>query len=87
MGEATRKVLCDEHRCGWHGLQAEVLQTPNPFDPSDMLDGCPACKSINTIRYACDEPDCWREATCGSPTETGYRQTCGQHMPRRNEFG
>jgi hypothetical protein len=29
----------------------------------------------------CDEPDCYNEITCGTPTETGYRNTCGKHKP------
>lgn len=79
MSEATRKVVCDD--CRWCGLMAEVLTTENPFDPGDALLGCPACKQVNTIRYACDEPDCWKAVTCGTPTNTAYRNTCGQHAP------
>ena len=31
----------------------------------------------------CDEPECEREVTCGTPTPDGYRSTCGEHMPRQ----
>jgi hypothetical protein len=28
----------------------------------------------------CDEPNCVRSITCGWPSETGYRSTCGDHF-------
>ncbi len=28
----------------------------------------------------CDEPGCEQEATCGWPSDSGYRRTCGKHM-------
>ena len=30
----------------------------------------------------CDEPDCYSEISCGTPTENGYRNTCGKHHPK-----
>ncbi|MBI3936719.1 MAG: hypothetical protein HY323_07055 [Betaproteobacteria bacterium] len=30
----------------------------------------------------CDEPNCHREVTCGTPTAQGYRHTCGKHRPK-----
>jgi len=27
----------------------------------------------------CDEPGCEQEATCGWPSDAGYRRTCGHH--------
>jgi len=77
-----RKVICNSNRCHWQGDESSILHAPNPFDPNYTVNGCPSCFSINTIIYACDEPDCWQEATCGTPTEDGYRQTCGKHIPR-----
>lgn len=79
------KVLCNARRCGWHGQEEEVLQAPNPFDSTDTLQGCPECKSVETIFVACDEPDCWKQATCGTPTPSGYRQTCGKHVPKEGK--
>jgi hypothetical protein len=29
----------------------------------------------------CDEPGCMEQSSCGTPTMTGYRRTCGPHMP------
>lgn len=30
----------------------------------------------------CDEPGCKAWISCGTPTSTGYRSTCGKHAPR-----
>ena len=73
------KVLCRE--CDWHGLSGELLEAQNPFELSIQILGCPRCKSIDSLLVACDEPNCWKEATCGTPTENGYRRTCGEHAP------
>lgn len=75
------KQVCSDHRCGWHGTSDEVLQAPNPFDPKDELWGCPKCKQVNLLYLACDEPECWEMVQCGTPTPTGYRQTCWRHKP------
>lgn len=73
------KFRCEERRCGWHG--EEVLTAPNPFDPADTINGCPSCRAVDTIELACDEPDCWEPVSCGTPTDSGYRNTCGPHLP------
>ena len=44
---------------------------------------CPHCVVIHewpcpTIPR-CDEPGCEQEATCGWPSDVGYRRTCGGH--------
>lgn len=78
--EDARKVKCQE--CDWVGFVAEVLTAPNPFNAEDSVNGCPQCKSVDSITYACDEPDCWREVSCGTPTPEGYRSTCGEHRPK-----
>lgn len=72
------KYTCSE--CDWHGFDA--LRAPNPFDVAEDILGCPKCKSAETLRVACDELECWREVTCGTPTPRGYRQTCGEHRPQ-----
>lgn len=74
------KIRCDE--CNWRGQASEVLTAPNPFDESEDIEGCPNCKTIGELFVVCDEPDCWRNATCGTPTKNGYRQTCGKHQPK-----
>lgn len=39
---------------------------------------CPVCGSPD-LTVVCDVPECGREATCGWPSEEGYRRTCGDH--------
>jgi len=74
------KVICDE--CGWHGQEEEMLIAKNPFDESENVNGCPKCKSVDSMLVACDEPGCWKQTSCGTPTPDGYRTTCGQHCPK-----
>lgn len=79
---SSDKLLCE---CSWRGTQKEVLRAPNPFDPDDELWGCPRCRTPGGMRVACDEPECWNEVCCGTPTPTGYRQTCSKHRPKDKE--
>lgn len=73
------KVTCTE--CDFQGTDEMLLVASNPFDKDQEISGCPKCKSIETILVACDEPGCWKVASCGTPTEDGYRTTCGKHKP------
>lgn len=34
---------------------------------------------LKRFSSVCDEPGCFRYATCGWPSETGYRRTCYEH--------
>ena len=77
-----RKTICNERGCEWRGYENEILQAKNPFDASMTIYSCPKCHGVNTLVFACDEPDCWKEVACGTPTKTGYRSTCGQHIPK-----
>jgi hypothetical protein len=75
------KVVCDQ--CLAELLWGARLEALNPFDPSQHIHGCPSCFSINTLSWACDEPECWRPVSCGTPMPDGrYRSTCAQHMPK-----
>lgn len=67
--------------CGWHGTWSDVLQSPNPFDPDDMLTGCPKCRQVESLGAACFAEGCGREATCGTPTQDGYKWSCAEHRP------
>lgn len=58
---------------------SKLLEAVSPFDPVNMIYGCPKCKDINTFIQVCDEPHCKNVATCGTPTEQGYRHVCGNH--------
>ena len=78
-GNVMYKCICKE--CDWKGHDNELLMAPNPFGADYEITGCPKCKSVDSVNVACDEPGCWREVTCGTPTPTGYRSTCGKHRP------
>jgi hypothetical protein len=80
---STIKQNCNSPRCGWHGTSDEVLKAQDPFDPDETLWACPECKDLFGLSLACDEPDCWDGATCGTPTKDGYRNTCGKHVPKK----
>jgi len=77
----SEKLVCKE--CGWQGLDDALLRAPNPFEPDETIYACPKCLWINNATVACDEPGCWKEATCGTPVENGYRRTCFMHAPER----
>lgn len=66
-----------ECECGWRGFISDMLKAPNPFDDTDMIHGCPSCKQIGEFTQMCDE--CWKPATCGTPTDGGYKRLCGDH--------
>lgn len=79
------KVLCADFKCGWHGMFSEALSALNPFEPADddsKIYACPSCRMVQEFSVACDEPDCWLAVSCGTPTESGYRQTCEKHSPK-----
>lgn len=76
----TTKRVCEQ--CGWNGFECNVPTAANPFKPHELINGCPKCRSINTIRVACDEPSCWERVECGTPTPAGYR-TLVASTPRK----
>lgn len=76
-----QKRACDDWRCGWRGLDTEILRAPDPFNAGCELVACPKCR-CQTIRTCCDEPNCWEQDTCGTPTTAGYRRTCHKHVPK-----
>ena len=73
----TNRWKCEE--CEEIFDKADLLTAPNPFASNDIIFGCPNCKSVNSFTNVCDEPGCFRNATCGFPTSMGYRRTCGDH--------
>jgi hypothetical protein len=80
MSENVRKLKCKG--CRWTGLQNEALHAINPFaDDNETMIGCPQCREPNSMMTLCDEPECPKEGTCGTPTLKGYRRTCFEHRP------
>ena len=79
---SPRKFVCAYWKCGFHGLKDSFLIAPDPFNEGDTLMACPECRSDDNVRLACDEQDCWKEATCGTPVndERRYLNVCGEHI-------
>lgn len=73
------KTKCKE--CGWKGTYKKLLTAENPFNQDDRIIGCPKCFAIAEFECVCDEPECWKFVTCGTPTEKRYRNTCSEHAP------
>lgn len=71
------KCTCDN--CGWRGTWATLLKAANPFDDETTIDGCPQCKAVEQFTNACQNPACWNDATCGTPTPSGYQFLCSKH--------
>ena len=42
---------------------------------------------LKAIARLCDEPGCYDEISCGTPTPDGYRSTCSKHAPNRESSG
>jgi phage FluMu protein Com len=68
--------------CREISLDANLLKAFNPFDRSEVIVGCPKCKSVNDFTAVCDEEGCVQQVSCGTPTPTGYRNTCSKHAPK-----
>ena len=78
------KVFCN--KCGHKCSADDLLKGFNPFSGYNLL-GCPECYALDDYTVACEVDDCWKKATCGTPTNEGYKQTCGEHKPKHIEVG
>lgn len=74
------KYKCQE--CGWKGVESQVLTAKNPFDDAQEITGCTECSEVESMALACEAPGCWRDATCGTLSKAGYKQTCYDHRPK-----
>ena len=81
MSDKPYKMACSDDNCGWIGDSNKILTAPDPFNPGQDLRACPDCR-YQTLHTCCDEPLCYNQDTCGTPTPTGYRRTCGKHVPK-----
>ena len=79
MSRPIPKLGCSE--CDWRGFAEDMLEAENPFEPDQMITGCPTCMSIDKEVRICDIKGCNREATCGTPVpdDREYVTSCGQH--------
>lgn len=71
------RVRCIE--CDNIHAENTLLTAPNPFDPTEIVTGCPTCKSVDSLVAVCDEPGCDKEVSCGWGSPSGYRHTCYEH--------
>ena len=63
---------------------AGALEISNQFDIQKMVDivhhvRAHKIESMKRLVNICDEPDCYADATCGFPSDNGYRWTCYKH--------
>lgn len=77
------KCRCDV--CGFVCDTTQLLSAANPFDAELQVSGCPRCHRVEQDQPACDAPGCSEPVTCGTPTQDGYRMTCGRHQPGRTQ--
>lgn len=73
------KMRCPE--CDWVGPWDSALRAPHPFIEGEEVRGCPECRDIEDFILCCDIDGCIEQATMGTPTKDGYRQTCYKHAP------
>lgn len=71
-------------------LCADGLTISNEFDISNMNDIKRVVReqeydALKPYVGMCDEPNCYKDASCGWPTDDGYRRTCHAHMKVDND--
>jgi len=69
--------------CNKIAEDSDLLRANNPFDHTQIIHGCPYCKSVESFTLLCDEPGCENEVCGGWPSDTGYRVTCDKHYQNR----
>ena len=77
LPEAPARWFCRE--CA--AVSDTPLEGRNPFDPNELVYGCPACKAVGTLEAACQMSGCDRPSVCGVPDVGGFRymRLCGYH--------
>lgn len=81
MSNEPTKWGCME--CSWHGVQSDLLTAPSPFEPMDIISGCPECLFSGGLVLLCEKPGCFEAATHTGPTQTDYGFTCPSHVPAK----
>lgn len=75
--EKEEKLICGE--CGAVIRHGDKLTAESPFDPEDIVIGCPECRMIDTLIRLCDRPGCTNSAVFGKPSGTDYIFVCNKH--------
>lgn len=78
----TERYRCND--CDAIVEETEILRVPNPLRNKDTLNGCPRCLSVTAFSRMCDEPGCDEFISRGTPTPSGYRFTCEEHVPKKD---
>ena len=70
-------------------LCSDGLEISNEFNLSNKEEIIEAIKLNNYYKLKpyfnlCDEEGCYIEASCGWPSESGYRSTCIKHMKKND---
>ena len=65
-------------------FEAGGMEISNEFDIERISDIIAIVREhkldvLKSVLNMCDEPGCFDDASCGFPTETGYRRTCYNH--------
>ena len=71
--------------CGGICETNEILKGNNPFDPKEIIHGCPSCKEIDTFTLVCEIESCITVAEGGIDTFDGYKHFCNRHLNLRLE--
>ena len=80
MSRAWRCTECDKI-----SAERDLLRAPNPFHVELEICGCPHCFGVECFDEVCDEPGCEQPSSCGWPSSSGYRRTCGEHWRKADD--
>jgi len=64
--------------CEWCGNEGEIVRFSDP-ESDQVWSVCPQCRAAEQFENICDEPGCKKVASCGWPSDGGYRRTCYDH--------
>jgi len=65
--------------------EGEWDQIDDPALESNFWHICRVCRSADKFERICSYIGCKQQSGCGTSTPTGYRWTCGNHMPEKVE--
>ena len=67
--------------CNMVTLIGDLLSAPNPFDPCDVIHGCPKCREVWLFDALCEIPGCRELVAGGIPFDDGgYGFYCSKHL-------
>jgi len=89
-GGSYRTLIYDRMGFGpeaYAPLCSDGITISNDFDIADMdktkrIVAEHKYDALKETLNMCDEADCYDEASCGWPSDKGYRRTCGKHYKK-----